>query len=83
MPSKGPTSREAADRVAMAALHLSSGVACAATLRGWLLLEPLLLSRDCPGRVEARQRDITGAMLSDVVDLKGDRTADVCTWSSR
>jgi hypothetical protein len=51
----------------MAALTLSSGVACAATLRGWLLLEPLLLSRDWPGRAEARHRDITGAMLSDIV----------------
>jgi hypothetical protein len=50
----------------MAALHLSSGVACAATLRGWVLLVLLLFSRDWPGRHEARHRDITGAILSDV-----------------
>jgi hypothetical protein len=54
----------------MAALHRSSGVACAATLRGWLFLEPLLFSRDWPGRAEARHRDITGAMLDVVVDSK-------------
>jgi hypothetical protein len=78
--SKEPTSRDAADSVAIAALHLSSGVARAATLRGWLLLAPLLFSRDCPGRQEARHMDITGAIVLSDVYSKGDwKKTDVCS----